>query len=76
MSLDKNLASLAALADNWGDPGSKKPTAAALKTAEAIYFVPLSDGGVQIEIHAGGMDIEIIVSPEGTIQDVYAENAN
>lgn len=68
----KNLEALAVLEDGWDSYGGKKPTDAALKTASEIYFVPVADGGVQLEMHSGGMDIEISINPDGTLGSVYA----
>ncbi|HVZ60645.1 MAG TPA: hypothetical protein VG892_07650 [Terriglobales bacterium] len=68
----KNLEALCALEDNWDGYGGKRPTVAALQTVSEVFYVPVCDGGVQLEMHTGGMDIEISINPDGTIGSVYA----
>ena len=43
-------------------------TEAAIATADALARVPLYDGGIQVELHAGGYDIEIDIGPDGKIR--------
>ena len=67
-----DLSHLKELKDGWYDENSKSITDAAIKTAEYIQVVPMFSGGVQIELHAGGMDVEIVVEPDGRIFDICA----
>jgi hypothetical protein len=60
---------LAAIPDGWS-PGRKAPTEAALATASNMTVCPLSDGSVQVEMHAGGADIEIEIGPDGLVDSV------
>lgn len=53
--------------DDWYEPGSKRTTDAARRTAENFQLVPLQDGGCQIEAHAGGCDVEIEIADDGRI---------
>ncbi len=39
----------------------------AISTVEHFATVPCSDGGIQIEIHQDGYDIEIVIAPDGSI---------
>ena len=39
-------------------------------TAANMTKVPLRSGGVQLELHAGGMDIEIEIAPDGKVSSV------
>jgi len=64
---ETNLEALHNLKDNWDSYKGKKPTAAALATARWVLAVPIADGGVQIEMHAGEADIEISIAPDGRI---------
>lgn len=45
-------------------------TEAALKTADNFTALPMDDGGLMCEIHAGGADIEIEIDPDGTVVGV------
>ena len=61
------------LKDNWDGNGSGAPSIAAIWAAEDLYellpgdgwhVVPIGgEGGVQIERHANGLDIEISITP-------------
>lgn len=68
----KNLEALASLEDNWDGYGGKRPTSNAIGRADDFCFVPQSDGGVQVELNAGGMEIQITINPDGTVGGVYA----
>jgi hypothetical protein len=66
------LDNLRALKDDWDNDGAVAPTEDALQLAEHILntpgqAVPLTNGGVQIEWHIGGADVEIVITPEGTM---------
>ena len=64
---------LRTLKKNWNSYGGKPITEEALvgmnKLLELLdtpgWVVPLSGGGLQIEWHANGLDIEIGISPTG-----------
>jgi hypothetical protein len=56
--------------DGWDSYGGKPTTEAARRTAENLTIVPTSTGGVQIELHAGGMDVEIEIDFAGQVSSV------
>jgi hypothetical protein len=68
---------LLALKDNWDSYGapmiSKRAVDAALQLrnvlATAPSFVPMSDGGVQLEWHSQGFDVELEIEPNGKLAD-------
>ena len=60
--------------DGWNEPHSKATTDAAKRTAENLTLVPLDEGGIQIEMHAGGWDIEIEIDEDGTVVDVWTQD--
>lgn len=64
------LDDLRALEPNWDSYGAATISEAALTTASYLCFVPTVNGGIQIELHAGGMDIEVEIDPEGLIETV------
>ncbi len=64
------VAHLATLQQDWDSYGAGPPSPLALAVADAFWVVPTADGGVEIELHAGGMDIEISISPAGRVRDV------
>jgi hypothetical protein len=57
--------------DDWYDKGSKRTTDAARRTAEAFFLCPTTDGGVQIEVHAGDVDFELEIDPDGSIRSIF-----
>jgi hypothetical protein len=67
------LDDLRALPANWDGYGGITITEAALNTADKLTFVPCATGGIQIELHAGGMTVEVEIGPDGLIGSVYAE---
>lgn len=65
---------LSALEPGWDSYKGKPITKAALDAARAIlstpgYPVPTSDGGIQIEWHCGGVDLENSIHPDGTLEE-------
>lgn len=42
----------------------------AIQTARAVYVVPCDDGGIQIELHAGGCDFELEIEPDGRVSGI------
>lgn len=57
-----------------GDPLDDRAVAAARTFLGYPWaVVPCADGGVQLEIHAMGFDVEIEFSADGTIETAYAE---
>ena len=59
---------LLALKPNWDSYGAPRISRDAISTIEHFATVPCSDGGIQLEIHRNGFDIEIEVGPDGAIQ--------
>jgi hypothetical protein len=69
ITLDK----LREMKDDWDDEGALAPTEEAIALAEQIIntlpdVVPRTGGGVQVEWHSAGADIEIAITPEGTLE--------
>jgi hypothetical protein len=44
------------------------------RSIDYMSAVPTNRGGIQLEWHAGGVDVEILIEPEGTV-DVVIEGA-
>lgn len=61
------VAALRALPGGWNGHGAEPVTPAALAVAEALQVIPRANGGIQIEWHANGQDVEIAVEPDGTV---------
>lgn len=70
MPLSEKLVALGQLKDNWDCRGSAAPSDAAIQTARNLTAVPLGSGGLQLEMHAGGYDIEIEIDTLGKIKAV------
>lgn len=66
---------LVELPGNWDSYGSREITCAAIEAVASFSVVPLHGGGVQVEFHRDGFDVEIEVRPDGTIEDVLVERA-
>lgn len=65
------------LEPDWDSYGAVPITEAALATADAIErnltFVPVADGGFQLELHSGGINVELCFDPNGEFEGVYVE---
>jgi hypothetical protein len=58
--------------DGWNGPQSVATTQAARDTVSRLYVIPSNDGGLVLDLHAGGMEVEINVEPDGRISLVMA----
>lgn len=56
--------------NGWDGYEGKAPTIAALATAANFCAIPLPCGGLQIEMSAGGADIEIGIAQSGKVDYV------
>jgi hypothetical protein len=65
-----DVSKLLGLSPGWDGYDGKVPTPAALAAARRMTCVPLSNGGLQIELHAEGASVEIAITPQGVIADV------
>lgn len=64
MSFEDRLAEMPT-GENWDSYEGHPTTEAAKKTARMFSLVPASDGGLMIEWHCAGADVEIEIGPEG-----------
>ena len=73
---EERFARLAELKGNWDSYGGLPIDAAAMERAKAwlrnAAVVPCSDGGVQLEWHSEGCDVEIVFRADGTTE-AFAE---
>lgn len=68
---------LLTLRENWDSYGAPKISHEAVEGAKLLWsllatepsFVPMSDGGVQMEWHNRGFDVELEISPDGKLAD-------
>lgn len=72
---DERLASMVGLKADWDSYGAKPITEAAIKTAGLMVPIPSRDGGIDLELHAGGIDLTIEIDPDGTVKSIYWEEA-
>lgn len=74
------LKELSETKDGWNGKGSVAPTEDALDAARKILFgacVTLThQGGIQLEWHTLGWDVEIELSPGGTMDNVFVAPTN
>jgi hypothetical protein len=82
------FADLLGLPDDWNSYGAQPVTRAAVATAVKLLaevlasdalppqVVPTSAGGVQLEWHEGGVDLEVCVRPTGTVQVLFEDLAS
>ncbi len=53
--------------DGWNAGEGKSTTIDAIRTVRQISVVPCNHGGIQLETHRDGFDIEIEIGPDGKI---------
>lgn len=58
---------LITLREGWDGDGGKPITEKALLAVDSMSVVPCSSGGLQLEFHQDGFDIEIEIGPDGRI---------
>jgi hypothetical protein len=63
---------LSDLKDGWDGYDGIPTTEQAIRTAEGICYIPMSNGGMQIELHTLAISVEIEVGPDGRIENVSA----
>jgi hypothetical protein len=69
----ERLAALRALEENWNSYGAKPPDERAIKAIEdGLSIVPMSDGGIQVELHIRDRDVEIVITPHGWLDSVLS----
>jgi hypothetical protein len=56
--------------DEWNGKGSVATTQAARDTVAALVMVPTNDGGMMLDWHAGGLEVEIEVRPDGSLDGI------
>ncbi len=59
--------------DGWDGHLGKPPTEQALDTVKALHLTPLSDGGLLLEMHSGGVDFEVEIDSDGKVGSVSTE---
>lgn len=74
-SFDERLKAFAAYKYDWDERGSAPPSGHAIATARCLTPVPLSGGGLQLVLMAGGMEIEIEIDATGRIVSVLSAAA-
>lgn len=65
------LNELARLGPDWDSYGAPPLTEAALTAADRLVFVPTGDGGVQVELHTAGSEVEFRLSSLGAVEYVF-----
>jgi hypothetical protein len=58
------------LPHNWDGYGAVPVTEKAIHAAEWIEFVPTVNGGIQIELHIDGKDLEFEIDAEGRFESL------
>lgn len=61
------------LKKGWDTYDGEPISPMAIRTAEHFTAVPLSTGGIQLELHAGGVEIEIEVTETGRVKGILFE---
>ena len=81
--MHKKLEELRELGPNWDSYGGKRITGSAISQAGILlallkaigvddpFIVPMSNGGIAFEWHQEGQDLEIEISPEGKLGDMF-----
>lgn len=68
--LDAKLNELEKLEAGWDGRMSSAPSREAIAVARYLTAVPGGDGTIQLELHAGGCDLEIEINPAGRVISV------
>jgi hypothetical protein len=63
------------LPDNWNGYGAKRITEAAISTLGSFAAVPTAVGGITLEVHRDGLDIEIEIGPDGRLLPILIGGA-
>ena len=75
-TVDEKLLRLVELPPNWDGYHAKPITIEAVETARRMLsgapIVPLPGGGIQIEWHLDGHEVEITIAPNGKIEEVWS----
>jgi hypothetical protein len=56
---------------DWDREGAPPTSAEAIKTLQEFSVVPCSSGGLQLEVHRDGFDIEIVIRADGRIESAW-----
>lgn len=56
--------------ENWDGDGAHPTSGQARRVLEALSVVPTVEGGAQIELHAGGVDLEIEIESTGKVTSI------
>ena len=59
-----------ALSRGWDGDNAPPISSAAINTVEALEVTPTHTGGLQVELHCGGLDLEIEVAHNGQVESV------
>lgn len=74
MSALEKIESFKDLKDDWDSYGGREIDKRAISAASAFVAgtqpVPTCRGGIQLEWHLGGMDLEIVFDHEGKVESV------
>jgi hypothetical protein len=65
---DDWMAELRRLEPNWNSYQGRRITEEAITVLANFYVTPISDGGVQLEVHQDGFDIEIVIGASGKLE--------
>lgn len=68
--MNDRLTKLRELKDGWDGYRGIPITDRALRTADSLQYTPMSNGGLQIELHGKGPLVEIEIDPDGTVANV------
>lgn len=71
--MSKTARELLSLPQNWDSYHSDPITEEAVKVCESIEYIPLSGGGIEIELHTPKVDVEIEINHKGVVLSVFTE---
>ena len=63
---------LADLKPGWDGYDGQPTTEQAIRTAEGLQYIPMSNGGMQMELHTLDLSVEIEIEPSGRVANVSA----
>jgi hypothetical protein len=65
---DDWMAELRRIQTNWNAYLGCPITNAAIEALGSVYVTPTTNGGVQLEVHRDGFDIEIVIDASGKLE--------
>lgn len=71
-----HLSHLSELKEDWDSYGAGPITEEAIRSARSVAFLPMADGGVQVEAILLGGEVEFEIAPDGSLGPTLVVDAD